>query len=179
MTRCAIQGIRYSYSDEAAGLLINRPGLIECRDFEETLAVVKEGRADCAVMPLENLIIGEIRSAVKALSESGLKTYESVSLEVRHVLAAVPGTTFESLTEISSHPEAIKQCSDFFSGNRHLKAIEGDDTASSIRNVVESGERHRAAIGSTSAANFYGADILRKNLANDVDNFTTFFLISH
>jgi prephenate dehydratase len=76
-----------------------------------------------------------------------------------------------------SHPEALKQCSEFFAANPQLTTAAGSDTASSIRDVVAANAGVTAAIGSRRAAEMYGAKVLRESVANAVDNRTTFYLV--
>jgi prephenate dehydratase len=61
--------------------------------------------------------------------------------------------------------------------NPQLQQIIGADTAGSICRIVSEGISTNAAIGSRRAAEIYGAKVLRKDIADDIDNWTTFCLI--
>lgn len=178
MTLAAIQGVRGSYSEEAAVRILGRGAdILECRDFEETFAAVSTKKADFAVVPVRNKIVGEIEAAVSLLNSSRVKVLDELPIRVRHVLAGAAGALFEDLKTVRSHVEALKQCSRFFSANVQLTPVIGSDTASSIRRIVAEGDRTCAAIGSRRAAEMYGATMILEDIANDIDNWTTFYLL--
>ena len=180
MTRIAIQGVSGSYSDEAARELFGDEAcIVECPDFEETFAAVIYGRADNAVIPVENKIVGPIVATVDLLRTTECRVLEKLPLKVQHVLTGTPNARFEDLVSVRSHVEALKQCRKFLAVNRGLGQIIGADTASSVRRIVDEGDTTRAAIGSRRAADLYGAEVLRENIADDIDNWTVFYLIGN
>jgi prephenate dehydratase len=67
----------------------------------------------------------------------------------------------------------------FLSKHQKLQQIIGADTASSIRRIVEENNAENAAIGSRRAAEIYGAKILKENIADDLENWTTFYLLGN
>lgn len=180
MTRVAIQGISGSYSEEAARqLLVGELAIVECKDFEETFDALRDDLADNAVVPIENKIVGEIKQSNALLRAGEYRILGTVPLPVRHVLAGTPDANIENLKSVRSHVEALKQCSRFLAANTHLEQIIGADTASSIKQIVEEGDPANAAICSRRAADIYGAQILREDVADDIDNWTTFYLIAN
>lgn len=180
MIRVAIQGVAGSYSEEAARRLsAGAAEIIECLDFESVFDAVRIGTADHAVVPVENKIVGEIHRPAELVRSGGFRILEKLSLRVQHVLAGTPGADFERLTSVRSHVEALKQCRRFLDSHTRIERVIGADTASSVRRIVEDGDPVRAAIGSRRAAEMYGAAILRCDIADDIDNWTTFYLIGN
>jgi len=180
MSLVAIQGIKGSYSEEATfRILGDNAEILECSDFESAFSAVEIGRAEWAVVPVENKVVGEIEMPQMLLKQSGLKILERLSLNVRHVLCGTADSEFENLTSVRSHVEALKQCRRFLSENRRMTQVIGADTASSIRRIVEEANSMNAAIGSRRAADLYGAKILREDIADDIDNWTIFYLIGN
>lgn len=180
MTRVAIQGVIGSYSEEAVRAIFGDDAtLVECHDFDATFAAVDSGAAENAVIPFENKIVGPISGAVDLLKKGQYTVLEKMPLKVRHVLAGTPGARFEDLVSVRSHIEALKQCRTFFAANKNLRQVIGADTASSIRRVVNEGDPAKAAIGSRRAAELYGAEIVKENIADDIDNWTVFYLIGN
>src|SRR5688572_26456331 len=101
MSLVAIQGIKGSYSEEAATRLLGEDAVIvECVDFERTFAALWEKRADFAVIPVENKIIGEITGAASLLKSSDLRVLDQLPLEVRHVLVGTHGARFADIREV-------------------------------------------------------------------------------
>jgi prephenate dehydratase len=180
MIRVAIQGVRGSYSEEAATQLFGaEAAIVECTDFESTFAAIREGDAEHAVIPVENKIIGPIAATMGLLRTHRNSVIDKLPLRVRHVLAGVAGTTLDEITSVRSHIEALKQCRRFFAKNSYLRQVVGADTASSVRRVVDEGVLANAAICSRRAAEFYGAEIVRESVADDVDNWTVFYVIGN
>jgi prephenate dehydratase len=71
----------------------------------------------------------------------------------------------------------LKQCARFIAENAGFRQVIGADTASSIRRVVTENINANSAIGSKRAAEMYGARVLREDIADDPENWTTFYLI--
>ncbi|HUR99792.1 MAG TPA: prephenate dehydratase domain-containing protein [Pyrinomonadaceae bacterium] len=180
MTRVAIQGIKGSYSDEAVQQMFGAGvSVVECRDFAATFAAVDLGSADNAVVPVENKIVGPIAATADLLRAKRYRILKRLPLKIRHVLAGTPGAKFEDLVSVRSHIEALKQCDKFLASNPRLEKAVGSDTASSVRRIVEEKDPAAAAIGSRRAAELYGAEIIRENIADDIDNWTIFYLIGN
>lgn len=180
MTTVAIQGIRGSYSEEAAFTLVGEGAVIvECMTFEEMFGRLRDNAVELAVVPVENRIVGEIRSTAELLRQSGAQVMSEIPLVVDHVLAGTPDAEFEMLESVRSHIEALNQCGQFFARHPHLQQVIGADTAGSVRRIIEKNDPTHGAIGSRRAAEMYGAKILRENIADDIDNWTKFYLISN
>jgi chorismate mutase / prephenate dehydratase len=180
MTMVAIQGIKGSYSEEAVRKLLgDAVSILECSDFADTFAALDRGEADHAVVPVANKIVGAITQPAELIKAGRFQVVEKLSLKVRHVLAGTPDSKIEDLVSVRSHVEALKQCRRFLSGNPNLTQIIGGDTATSIRRIVDEGDPTSAAIGSRRAAELYGAKILREDIADDIDNWTTFYLVGN
>ena len=178
MSVVAIQGVRGSYSEEAAGKLCGTQAeILECDNFEDAFRSLIENRADCAVIPFYNKIVGAIETANELLKRTNLKVSDKLILEVRHILAGTNDAKYEDLKSVRSHVEALKQCRRFFVNEQNLQQIIGADTASSIRQIIADDNLQNAAIGSRRAAEIYGAKILRENIADDAENQTTFYLL--
>jgi len=180
VTRVAIQGISGSYSEEAVRRLFGEEvTVVECLDFNATFEAVRYGDADNAVVPIENKIVGPIGGASDLLRIGKYRVLDKLPLQVRHVLAGAPGAKVENLLSVRSHVEALRQCQRFLASMPHMIPIVGADTASSVRRIVSENDPTHAAIGSRRAAEFYGAEILRENIADDSDNWTIFYLIGN
>ena len=60
------------------------------------------------------------------------------------------------LREVESHPVALAQCERFFAGHPQIARKVADDTAGSVQAVINAGDRARAAIAGSEAAELYG-----------------------
>ena len=177
--RVAFQGERGAFSEEAAvKLLGDSIELVPRPTFNELFLSLREGVADYLLAPVENTIAGTVRPSVELLSESQLEVVDEVTIPVGQNLIACPGVDFDDIQEVQSHPMALAQWSRFFKQHPQLKQIVSDDTAGSVAEIVQRGDRHRAAIGSKRAAEIYGGVIVRENIQDTSDNFTRFLLLS-
>lgn len=178
MTTVAIQGIRGSYSEEAAFTLLGQADLLECYDFAETFASLEAGRAEFAVVPVENKIVGDIGAAVSILRAGQFRILDKAALKVDHVLAGTPDAGLDQIETVRSHVEALKQCRRYLGARTGWTQVIATDTASGIRRVGMEGRAVNAAIGSRRAAEMYGAKVLAEDIADDLDNWTRFCLVS-
>lgn len=177
MSVIAIQGVRGSYSEEAVGRMFgDTVELLECADFAEMFAAVESEKAERAVVPLRNKIIGEVESAVREFQKTNLKILDQLMLEVRHVLIGTPDAEFENIEIIRSHEEALKQCRNFLA-QKDWRIETGRDTASSVRRVIADGDPRKAAIASRRAWEIYGGKILKESISDDPENITYFYLV--
>lgn len=178
MKTAAIQGIKGSYSEEAAVSMLGAGARIEeCDSFESAMKMLAAGEVEFAVLPVENLIIGRIAAAADLAENTGSRIVDELLLPIKHVLAGTADAKMADIETIVSHPAALLQCSRFLKLNRQVRCVEGNDTASSIRSVSENCDRTSAAIGSRRAAEIYGAKVLSDNIADAVENWTKFYLI--
>ena len=88
MISVAIQGIRGSYSEEAAFTLVGEQAeIVECVTFEEMFGRLRDNTVELAVVPVENRIVGEILSTTELLKQSGAHVVSELPLVIHHVLA--------------------------------------------------------------------------------------------
>jgi prephenate dehydratase len=180
MSLAAIQGVRGSYSEDATFRILGaNTDILECADFEETFQAIASRKAEYAVVPVRNKIVGEIEATVALMKANRFRVLDELPLQVKHVLVGTPDANFENLRTVRSHVEALKQCKRFLSGYPQITQVIGADTASSVRRIVEGAKAENAAIGSVRAAEIYGAKIIREDVADDLENWTTFYLLGN
>jgi prephenate dehydratase len=178
-SRVAFQGERGAFSEEAAVALLGAGiTLVPCPTFEEMFASVGACLADYALAPIENSLVGTIVSACDLLLESPLVITREVVHPVAHNLVGCNGATLEGVRVVESHPAALAQCEKFFAAHRQIKRVAADDTAASVRRIVERGDPERAAIASMRAARLYGGTVLLEHLEDHRENYTRFVLLA-
>ena len=171
----AFQGEPGAYSHEACRTY--RPGMeaLPCRTFEDTIEAVHQGRADLAMLPVENSTYGRVADIHHLLPESGLHIIDEGFVRVRIALLGVPGSRLEQVREAMSHPVLLGQCRGFL--RRHgIRGVVGADTAGSALEVARRAEPALAALAAPLAAEIYGLDILANGI-EDRQNNTTRFLV--
>lgn len=176
--RVAFQGERGAFSEEAAIELLGDDCQPVARaTFEDLFAAIDQGSADYILAPLENSLMGSVHRCYDLLLESSLGIVAEIIWPISHCLIGCSGASFETIETVESHPVALAQCERFFAAHPQLKRVASDDTAGSVRRVVENGDRTRAAIAGNRAAKVYGGVILREHLEDHGENYTRFALL--
>lgn len=177
--RVAFQGEHGAFSEEAAlSLLGEACELIACPTFEALFASVDEGRAESVIVPLENSLMGSVHRCYDLLLESSLYIVAEIIRPISHCLIGCREASLESIKVVESHPAALAQCEQFFAAHPQLQRAATDDTAASVRRVIEAGDKTRAAIAGNRAAAIYGGHILQQHLEDHSENYTRFVLLS-
>jgi prephenate dehydratase len=178
--RVAFQGERGAFSEEAAiALLGDEIELVPRPTFESLFTSIEEDAADLIIAPVENTLAGTVHRCYELLIESDLNVIGESVVPIRHNLIGCEDASPDSVLSVESHPVALAQCLKFFAARPQIEGVATDDTAASVRRVVESGDRTRAAIGSARAAEIYGGKILQSEIEDHHENYTRFFLLSN
>jgi prephenate dehydratase len=177
--RVAFQGDHGAFSEEAVlASFGGRARVLPCASLEDLFALLAAGGADFAVAPVENTLFGSVHRTLDLLLASTLLVVGESVVRVRHQLVGCRGATFAGLRTVESHPVALGQCERFLATHPHLAREASDDTAASVRRVCASGDRSRAAIGSSRAARLHGGVILRRDLQDHPRNYTRFLVLA-
>jgi prephenate dehydratase len=177
--KVAIQGIAASFHEVAAMSYFQEPiETVECLTFHSLCEALKHGRADFAVMAIENSIAGSILPNYFLLQEYHFSIMGELYLPIHMHLLALPGTRLQDIRCIESHPMAIRQCSDFIHRQNGIEIRESDDTALSAKRIKEKKLKDTAAIANEQAARKFGLSILEKRIETHKKNFTRFLVLS-
>ena len=174
----AIQGIAASFHELAAKTFFGESiNTIECLTFHSLCEALKSGKADHAVMAIENSIAGSILPNYFLLQEYHFSIVGELYVPIHMHLLALPGVTMKDIRTIESHPMAIRQCTDFLHTLPQVQVRESDDTALSAKRVREMGLKDTAAIANERAAKLYGLHIVEKRIETHKKNFTRFLIL--
>ena len=125
----AIQGFKGSFHEVAARQYFGAaPALNFCATFGEVVAQVADGRADAALMAMENSLAGSILPNYLLLERANLTITGEVYLPIHQHLLVLPGTTLADVQVVHSHPMALRQCGDFLSQYPAWQLVETEDT---------------------------------------------------
>ncbi|MBZ5528166.1 MAG: prephenate dehydratase [Acidobacteriia bacterium] len=176
--RVAFQGAPGAFSEEAAIRLLG-PGIVTVprATFELLFSAIDEGAADALLAPLENSLAGSVVRVYDLLLESSLTIVAETILPIEHQLIGCPGATLAGIRAVASHPMALAQCERFFAAHPEFKRVPAEDTAASVREALERGDKSCAGIASRRAAERYGGVILAEAIQDNAENFTRFVLL--
>ena len=177
--KVAIQGIATSFHEVAALTYFDQPiETIECLSFHKLCEALKSGKADVAVMAIENSIAGSILPNYFLLQDYHFSIVGELYLPIHMHLLALPGVKLAEITSIESHPMAIRQCSEFLFSLKGVEIRESDHTAVSAKRVKDFGLKDTAAIANEYAAKKFGLNILEKRIETNKKNFTRFLILN-
>lgn len=151
--------------------------VVPCERFEQVFSALDGGKVQAAVIPIENTLHGSVHENYDHLLRFDLRITGETSVRIIHNLIVRPGVKWSQLRRVYSHPVALNQCLNFFSGNPQMEKTPFYDTAGSVKMIVEEQLADAAAIASSIAADLYGARILKRSIEDDRQNFTRFFLL--
>lgn len=171
----AYQGEPGAYSHLACKHCFADWQMIPCATFSQALAKVEQGEAHYAMIPVENSTAGRVEEIYRELKGTQLYVVKEHFEPVNHCLIGLPGMTFNDVTLVGSHPQALAQC-DRNIKQLGAKAVAMYDTAGAAKHLAESREPGLAVISSSLAAELYDLSILQANY-NDVIGNTTRFLV--
>ena len=146
---------------------------LPCFDFADAIDAVKDGRADCAIIPIENSLHGRVADIHFLLPESGLVITGEHFLPIRHALMG-PGPR-DGIRQAMSHPQALGQCRHWLKAHG-IEPVSYPDTAGAAAKVAELADPAIAALAPPAAAGLYGLELLATDIA-DADHNTTRFVV--
>ena len=174
----AFQGEIGAYSEEAAFQFFGASiQLKPCESLDDVFKVVEKGESRFGVVPAENSLEGSISRTYDLLLDSSLKVCGEIELRVVHCLIGAPEARLDLIKRVYSHPQALGQCKTFL---RQLgcELIPAYDTAGSVKIIKEKGTTDEGAIASARAAEIYGMKVLAREIEDNPNNFTRFFILS-
>ncbi|GIV37576.1 MAG: prephenate dehydratase [Cyclobacteriaceae bacterium] len=178
--RVAIQGIAGSFHDAAARRHFgSRIRLVECLTFQEVFESLRQGRADRAVVAIENSIAGSILPNYSLLQRYAFRITGELYLPVHFHLMALKGVRLGDIRVVESHPMALAQCADFLHQLNGIQVRECDDTALAAKLIGQRKLKTVAALASEVAARHYGLNILARNVETHHKNFTRFLVLEN
>jgi prephenate dehydratase len=177
--KVAIQGERGAFSHQAALLALGpEVEVVPQPTFDELFSSVVDGRADRALVPIENSLHGSIHENYDRLLHSPLHIVAETQLRIRQCLIARPGSSLAMIRRVASHPVALAQCRKFFAERPQVEAVTAYDTAGAVRDLMKSGLATQGAIASRLAAELYGGHVVVEGIEDDPENYTRFLVLA-
>jgi prephenate dehydratase len=176
--KVAFQGELGAFSQQAIRQLLGpRADPAPYQRFDEVFAALRSEKVSAAVLPIENTLHGSVHENYDLLLRYDFEITAETSVRIVHNLIAPPGVPFERIRKVYSHPVALNQCLDFFRRHKRVERVTFYDTAGSVKMIMKDRPPDAASIASELAAKIYGGRILRREIEDDRQNFTRFFLL--
>jgi prephenate dehydratase len=179
MSTVAYQGEPGAFSERAAKALFgNDVRTKPYESFKQVFDAVSSGRAQRAIVPVENSLFGSVHEVYDLLLAHKLHIVGEVKLRIQLHVMALPGVTMNAVRSIYSHPQALGQCDRFLRSLNGVQAVVYYDTAGSAKMIRREHRRDAAALASAQAARVYKLRILKKNVESNHRNFTRFLVLA-
>lgn len=167
ITLISFLGPKGTFTHEAANMIGDE--LIPYCTIPAVLESVANGETEYGVVPIENSIEGPVGITLDSLAHKfDLKIYNEIIIPINQNLIVNPGCTMDDIEDVYSHQQAIAQCQNFISENR-IQPHYAISTANAAKNII--GDKSKAAIGNSKAAELYDLEILQPNI-QDMDNLS-------
>lgn len=171
-------------------------GSVPCATIDETFHAVETGRADYAVVPVENSTEGAVSRTLDLIVGSTLKICGEVLLPVHQNLLRLVNhpspsgrgaegegemqegqNTLANVTRIYSHNQSLAQCQHWL--NQHLPNAERIPVSSNAEAArLAALDSASAAIAGDLAAEAYGLAMLAQRIEDEPNNTTRFLVLA-
>lgn len=148
---------------------------IACTSIDEVLHQVEAGEVDYAVTPVENSTEGAVGRTLDLMLATPLKICGEVVLRVhQHLLRKTTG--LKNIKRIYSHTQSFAQCHEWLNSNlddvQRVQVVSNAEAA-----CLASKDKGSCAIAGEMAAERYGLNILARNIEDEPNNTTRFWIL--
>jgi prephenate dehydratase len=150
--------------------------LVSLATIYDCVIAVQDGEAERAFVPIENALEGAVNATLDAIA---VET-EDVGIVGEHVHAIHTCLIARSRLELSaietvvSHPQANAQCAHFLRTRLpRARVLAASSTAEAVRTIAARDDAS-AALGSRTAAELYGCEVLHADVDDAAGNETRF-----
>ncbi len=175
--KIAFQGEPGANSDTACRNMYPAMEPLPSPTFEDAFNAVESGKADLAMIPIENTIAGRVADIHHLLPESKLHIVGEYFLPIHFHLMVLPGVAMADIKTVHSHIHALGQCRKYIRKHGWTPVVAGD-TAGAARFIRDEGDRSAAALAPPLASSLYGLDVLDTNVEDTDNNVTRFVVLS-
>ena len=178
--RVVFQGADGAYSQAAMYTYFGREiDSFHVETFRDAMGAIEEGRADFAVLPIENSTAGIVSEIYDLLVEYENYIVGEQVIPIAHCLLGVPGAKIEDIGMVYSHPQSLMQSSRFLQERPNWKQISMQNNAFATQKVAQDKNPKQAAIASAFAGKVYGLEVLQEAIQNDKNNSTRFIIVTN
>jgi len=149
-------------------------------DIDACFQSVETGRAEFAVVPVENSTEGAIGRTLDLIVASPLKICGEVMLPIHQTLmrkhGGLDGAGLDGIARVYGHAQSLAQCQQWLS--RHLPNAERVSVVSNSDGARRAAaEPDAATLGSETAAGLYGLVVVEARVEDEASNTTRFLVL--
>ncbi len=173
----AFQGEHGAYSEQACRQFFGVDvQTLPLSSFQNLFEAVHSGDATHIMLPVENSVAGTVTTAIDLLIDFDFSVIGEEIVKVEHCLMAPAGAKIGDVQRVMSHWQALAQCAKSFE-RMGIEMITHYDTAGAAKDLAHSQQANTAALASELSAELYNLNILARDLQDNPNNFTRFFVL--
>jgi len=111
--KIAFQGVLGAYSHQACFEAYPEANVLPCNSFQSAIDAVASGKADLAMLPVENSTYGRVADIHQLLPNSGLHIIGEHYVRVHINLLGLKGSKLTDIKSAMSHTVLLGQCRNF------------------------------------------------------------------
>ena len=128
--------------------------------WREAIEALRTGRADAAVLPIENSTAGSVYENYDLLMENDVNIIGEQIITINHCLLGVPGSDISKIRKVYSHPQALMQCEEYLKkAHPEFDVISLENTAMAAKKVRDDKDETAAAIAGRINGKIYDLSI--------------------
>ena len=147
--------------------------------INEAIEAVVSGKAQRAIVPVENSIEGGVSATLDALANTtDIRIYGEYLVPITFNLVAKPGTKLADVKIVSTHPTAYAQCRGWMQENIPTHSyLPSTSTAAAAADLLSKDPLAEAAIAAKSITDHYKLTVLARNIGDNKNAQTRFIEI--
>ncbi len=173
------QGLEGAYAHDAVCQYFGEDAdMYHVDSWRDAMDDVRDGRADYAVLPIDNSTAGMVSQVYDLLVEYDNYIVAETFVKVEHALLGTPDATIDDIQVVYSHPQSLMQSAKFLEEHREWQQMSLSNNAVSAKKVADDGDKTHAAIASVRAGKLYGLKVLKEKVNYSDVNTTRFVIVA-
>ena len=173
------QGLEGAYAHDAVCQYFGEDAdMYHVDSWRDAMEDVRDGRADYAVLPIENSTAGMVSQVYDLLVEYNNHIVAETYVKVEHALLGTQDSSIEDIEVVYSHPQSLMQSARFLEEHREWQQISLSNNAVSAKKVADEQDKTHAAIASVRAGKLYGLKVLKEKVNYSDVNTTRFVIVA-
>ena len=177
--RVVYQGLEGAYAHDAVCQYFGETcDMYHVESWRDAMEEVKSGKADYAVLPIENSTAGIVSQVYDLLVDYDNYIVAETFVKVEHALLGTQDSQIEDIQVVYSHPQSLMQSAKFLDEHREWQQISLSNNAVSAKKVADEQDKTHGAIASVRAGKLYGLKILKEKVNYSDVNTTRFVVVA-
>ncbi len=176
-TKVGFLGPVGTFSHQAAREVFSKKtNFVAFNTTKDIFESINNHKIDFGVVPIENSTTGIVFQTMNDLIKYPVKVTGSFDLAIHQSLLS-RNRKKEEIERVVSHEQALSQCKNWLSKN--MPSAKRQSALSTVYPIMKEKGKRVGFIASIDAAEIYRLNVLAKNIEDNKNNFTKFYIISN